>query len=154
MQYDVCIWSLSDYNEQKDTNMPLEINIFLCFFSVLSKLSPGKVNLLHIKKYYILHPMCLVFISALYTFILKFSNGIFFFFTSIQATHVYFYILKVLRRWFHFCRDFDERAGLQQPWFCAFQKVLYLYWPCCIFYSFLLKFFTACHYQNYNKIFA
>ncbi len=48
MQYNVCIWALSDYNEQEGKNMPLEINIFL-FFLCLLELSPGIINLMHIK---------------------------------------------------------------------------------------------------------
>lgn len=33
MQYNVCIWAWSDYNETKAKSMPMEINIFLFFLS-------------------------------------------------------------------------------------------------------------------------
>lgn len=46
MQYNVCIWALSDYNEQKGKNMPLEI--YFLFFCVSSQIVTW-YNLLRIK---------------------------------------------------------------------------------------------------------
>lgn len=48
MQYNVCIWALSDYNEQKDKKYSIGNKYIFIFFCLL-KLSPGIINLLRIK---------------------------------------------------------------------------------------------------------
>lgn len=49
MQYNVCIWALSDYKEQKDKKYAIGNKYIFIFFLCLLKLSPGIINLLRIK---------------------------------------------------------------------------------------------------------